>query len=622
MLNIVHIKKLEQGKQGITGLVTIDNVFYVYKISQYMNYLVDHEYLILNGLNELNRKCPHFCRLKGKYQLPIHPNFRDEQQDPFEYHKRPIYLNVIFIEYIKDSHSLYSLIKSNKYSINEVLYYIKQTLITIIISQKYKKFVHYDLHSMNILLDDCDKNNVNVYVLDENNSICVPTLGKNIKIIDYGFGYSKDLENNPSYISLAYTDAGYMSPAFDSIADVKLFLVSVIEDLSEVYNSNSFEYKYLKKYKNIVYNIFKSLNIDWRSGWDYTNDIPIIDKILDYIEDSNERSHLFSEYSNFCIDMLQSLIILPYKPKIESSMSDVRLTYKVFVKEFIKIEEEISNPFYSLYILRKLIDFARDIRDKYVNLETKEEAIRIFQTNLFNEINNVAKYCTLKTLNCDKLLCSLFLFADELEYQLYKMLNRYMEKKYSNYLTLDVDCTEHVLGILDLNFKDEYIYNEDNIFQIYNCIKDENKSIKLNSQEINILNNLNHVLRGQFIYSIYNGAKLEVFDINHDNINNTLDDTKSLKSNESLKLNSKSTPNELVESAESSESSESSESESIKSKSIKSGSTKSHESNSNKSTNSKASSKKLIKYKCPFIIVKGKRKGQACDKTNCRHKRK
>ena len=31
-----HLKKLDQGKQGITGLVEIENITYVYKISQYI----------------------------------------------------------------------------------------------------------------------------------------------------------------------------------------------------------------------------------------------------------------------------------------------------------------------------------------------------------------------------------------------------------------------------------------------------------------------------------------------------------------------------------------------------------------------------------------------------------
>src|SRR5574338_572298 len=257
-MKITHIKKLEQGKQGITGLVKIDDITCVYKISQYMNYLVDHEFLILSGLNQLQNKCPHFCKTFGKYLLPIHPNFRNENQDPFDSCDKHIMLNVIFIEYIQDSMSLYNLIKTNDYTFIEILYYIKQVLITIIISQKYKKFVHYDLHSMNVLLDDCDVNKVNVYILDENNTLCVPTLGKQVKIIDYGFSYSKDLGNNPSYISLAYTDAGYMSPAYDSVADVKLFLVSIIEDLIEVFYINS-EYEQFRKYRNIIYNIFKPL---------------------------------------------------------------------------------------------------------------------------------------------------------------------------------------------------------------------------------------------------------------------------------------------------------------------------------------------------------------------------
>ena len=60
-------------------------------------------------------------------------------------------------------------------------------LCALSISQAKKDFCHYDLHSSNILMCDCDKDLVMVHILNKNNSICIPTNGYIPKIIDFGF---------------------------------------------------------------------------------------------------------------------------------------------------------------------------------------------------------------------------------------------------------------------------------------------------------------------------------------------------------------------------------------------------------------------------------------------------
>ena len=57
------------GKQGLVGLLrptlTLKSdkpLKFVFKISQYINYLVQHEYTVMKGLNEISPYCPHFCK--------------------------------------------------------------------------------------------------------------------------------------------------------------------------------------------------------------------------------------------------------------------------------------------------------------------------------------------------------------------------------------------------------------------------------------------------------------------------------------------------------------------------------------------------------------------------------
>ena len=65
------------GKQGLVGLLSCkdENVpeKYIYKISQYINYLIRHESIIMEGLNNLIPYCPHFCKGVGTFECDINP---------------------------------------------------------------------------------------------------------------------------------------------------------------------------------------------------------------------------------------------------------------------------------------------------------------------------------------------------------------------------------------------------------------------------------------------------------------------------------------------------------------------------------------------------------------------
>ena len=137
--------------------------------------------------------------------------------------------------------------KPNAYSI------IKQVLCALSIAQNKLHFCHYDLHSSNVMLEKCDKDLVMVYLLDQNNSICVPTEGYIPKIIDYGFSYTKDCENNTFYATLAHTDVGFMSCTNDFMSDLKLFLVTVSYDINHFYNCNSILCSWLPGVDNYIF---------------------------------------------------------------------------------------------------------------------------------------------------------------------------------------------------------------------------------------------------------------------------------------------------------------------------------------------------------------------------------
>ena len=66
------------------------------------------------------------------------------------------------------------------------------------------------------------------------------------------------------------------------------------------------------------------------------------------LEKYSKVSKLFEDYDHYCIDLLQSLVILPLE---QQNYNNIKDSYVAFLQEWCKIEDQISSPFYLLYIL-------------------------------------------------------------------------------------------------------------------------------------------------------------------------------------------------------------------------------------------------------------------------------
>ena len=301
------------GKQGLVGLLsdkTTPKNKYIFKVSQYINYLIQHEFVVMTGLNDLAPYCIHFCKSIGTIICKVDPKSRKEGNPFNSDSKYLIEKEVLLCEYIDKSCKFYNYIRAVDDKIPEDIIYstIKQVLLAIAIAQNKKQFTHYDLHSCNIMMRKCDKDLVFLYVLDENNQFIVPTYGHYPTIIDFGFSYISDMNDGPLWASMGHTEVGFMSDRFDWVADPKLFLVTVSSELKEKRKS-----KKSKKLRRIVKNLFSPLTIDWDSGWDNINDQGASDYITEMLEDYNIGSIIFEDYEHYCIDIIQSLIIFTFR---------------------------------------------------------------------------------------------------------------------------------------------------------------------------------------------------------------------------------------------------------------------------------------------------------------------
>ena len=489
------ISTLDVNIQHLNDANTSDEPKYVFKLSQYTNYLAYHEMIVMQGLKKICSYCPHFCKGFGVVKTKVEPRFR-KTSNPFKIvSKYPIEKEILLCEYVSKSSKFYNYIKSEKIH-EDVLYsVIKQVLMGITIAQKEKQFTHYDLHSNNVMIKKCNKDLVFLYKLDDDNQFCVPSLGYLSVIIDYGFSFISDMEDGPLYTSLCHTDAGFISDRFDWVSDPKLFLVTVSDEIKDKRRT-----KKAKKLRRIVKNIFAPLKIDWESGWDDVEKKGAVDYVANMLEPHNKISRLFDQYDYYCLDLLQSLIILPLE---KQDYSNIKKSYETFLCEWIKIENEISNEFYNLYILKEIIDVARLVRPEYMKSQTRDKAIATFRNTLYDTLNKVSAFCIPKNLHFEKLLCSMYVLCKNMEGILFEIIDARMRDKKKEYDKMLLETTEQIFATINVNLPDEYVYNENTQILIVDNVLKTNDIFQIPTDEIDNINNLNQLARGTYINDLY-----------------------------------------------------------------------------------------------------------------------
>lgn len=485
------------GKQGMVGLLRAKkdkSKVYVFKVSKYINNLITHESTILEGLASISSYCPNFVSWLGNTECKLDP-FNKDSSNPFKLKsKYPVKEEMVLTEFLNKSHKFLSYIKTGKISENVLYSIVKQVLLAVVVAQKKKKFSHYDLHSNNVMIKKCDPDMVALYVIDEENQYCVPTLGYYPVIIDYGFSYIEDLEDGPLWPSMAHTDVGFVSDRFDWVADPKLFLVTVSDEINDERDS-----KTSRKFRRIVKNIFNKLDIDWESGWDNDDDESASGHILNLIETYNRPSQLFKKYDYYCIDILQSLIIMPME---ENPYQDIGKNYSVFMTEWLKIEDMISNSYYNMYILKGIVDAVVKVRAAYIDPNYRNDAVATFSKLLYNRLAEVSQFCVPRGLNTEVLLCSLILLARDMEGVMYEFMEVRMKEKENEYEKLPVNSTEQIYAVIETNIPTTYTYSEDSQIVIIDSTTETYSTVLLSEEQAEEINQTYFLGRGTVLYDM------------------------------------------------------------------------------------------------------------------------
>ena len=471
------IRMFKKGKQGLTGLIKhkVAGENCVFKMSQHIDYLCEHEETVGRRLNEL--ECPVFSKFLHSRRMLTNP---DTKADPFEYCETPLERHVLFFEYIR-GYSLSKVIKSKmEVETAAILSSIKTILLATKMAYNEMKFTHYDLHTSNILMTRCEKDKHLLFKFDEDNVFSVPTHGWIPVVIDYGFAYIDKIDEGPMYQSLAHTNVGFISCAPDPFADAKLFLASV--------SSHAVRYRRTKivlKMRKLFRSIFGKLNMDLQCGWDVNNDESIADQSLDFLAPSNRRkkeviSELFDRYDHFAVDILGSLVMLPLEvnsvavmsPSEDDPVSDIRKSLRIFLKQFAKIEDVILSSFTRIQVLKLITDQARESIAGYYNSRTQKSATCMFKTNILRGVDRIVKHVDFSGIDFEQMLCSLLLFSRGLEIYLSRKLGSLLNRKHSEYISkLSVENTIELVGALVLKIKTDRPISQDSKCMVLNPFK-------------------------------------------------------------------------------------------------------------------------------------------------------
>ena len=246
------------------------------------------------------------------------------------------------------------------------------------------------------------------------------------------------------------------------------------------------------------------LDIDWGSGWDEGDEESASDAVIKMLEGVAKGSTLFEDYDHYCMDILQTLVIIPME---KQNYDSIHKSYLSMIKGFIKIENQISSPFYNLYILKGVTDAARCVRALYADKNTRIDAIRTFRHQVQEKVAEVAGFCRLDKVHFEKLLCSLLVFSRCVEGVLYDNMKTRMAEKEREYKKLPLQSVEQIYASIEANLPDDYVYNENTSVFIINTHKEECAMWNVPKEIIETVNELHPMSRGTYIYDVYNSER-------------------------------------------------------------------------------------------------------------------
>jgi hypothetical protein len=400
---------------------------------------------------------------------------------------------MIIMQHLEDCKKFFKYIKSDEVPTVELLSIVKQSLLASMIAYQKVDFTHYDMHSDNILIRECDPNSVFLYIVNDVYYM-VPTYGRYPVLIDFGFSYSKSAEKAQMNCSLGHTKYGFIQCEKDSYTDSKLFLCSVSNEINKYKNSDTSQ-----TFRNIVKNLYGNSKVQLDCGWDDSFESSINEDFLDDFEKTFEKSHFFDEQRDFIIDLFETLVVLPLQYRKTSDKTRDLLT--LVINEFSKIEKEVSDDFYNLSILKEMIVSAIANRELYLSDYSRADAVSNFKKDILAAVDRVARYCNPK-LNWERLLCTLFCLGKNIGNYCYDKMQAIRKEKTRNYKKIPLQTTGEIVEALEANIPSDFDFDKKTVVYTWNADRENCSKVCLDKGLIRLLNEAHPMDRGA-VYKDY-----------------------------------------------------------------------------------------------------------------------
>lgn len=356
--------------QGTAGIIATKDIRdpkqIVYKVSNCIDYSIEHESNVLDKLNELAKFCPHFMYKYSVINLPISGSFFTKPDKINGILKDSTTLSltpVLFTEYLS-KYTFYHAIKS--YDKNIVCSLLLQIFSALKIAQNNMNFTHYDLHMDNILMRFCDVNDINLYIFSDNKELLVPTYGLVPVIIDMGSCHIKD-QSHMLTSSDNYED-GLQSTSFDRLADIHHLLLSTfscLEKYDPVFERLIYKICFMfyptplwkeRGWKNLKYNLSRILKYTIRRHSKFVN-----------VNESIQKD-VYDELFNDVLAVLNGAIELPFKKQTIDETFEKKLTkkFEAFLTIFCNIIEfdSVECDPDAIFILKELVTAATSLKNQ------------------------------------------------------------------------------------------------------------------------------------------------------------------------------------------------------------------------------------------------------------------
>lgn len=378
----------------------------VFKLSVEVNRTVEHEYFVLKKLNSLRKFCPNFVGTLGLLPAYVARSFFEDKEHEdlkniFEVKSNPVQVNYLLLEYVSDLTFRHVCKFAHKSIVTGT---IISVLCALQIAQNKYNFVHYDLHSGNILMRKTEPDAYFAYII---NGQCYvyPTYGWYPVIIDMGSSYVKGLEERPTRTSIEHYHRGLQSTTYDPVSDVHHFLLSAVSRLEKTETQSNEFHRHFRLIATRMMHFFRHGQIWRHTGWKQLP-VNILYQFNNFVNGVKpEMCKFYKDLQTAVVETLVLGVKLPwqpitqqdffniiafYYPSLVSKVADgskdpLKVLVKVAIEDLCHFLNLLDNDPLTksdinvLYALRSLVEHASLIKDTSKTFELPKETILAFK---------------------------------------------------------------------------------------------------------------------------------------------------------------------------------------------------------------------------------------------------